>query len=343
MSTIVFRTLDGVEYAVPADSHTPLLSAAQAQGYVLVSMCRHGHCGTCRSQLVRGKVHMSEHSSSALSEADEQAGGVLLCCGYADTDALIELPYDSSRVGSATVPVRQVKISALDFWPGEVARLVVAAVEDPMYGTAIQFNPGQFAELTPPGGTQFRAYSFASAANQGGTAEFYIKLHQGGYFSDYLTGQAKIGDVLRMRGPQGAFRLHENGPRPRWMVCGGTGLAPAMSMLRRMAERGETQEALLIFGVNCPDEVFAVGDMAGLGANLPSLRTVVTVTEPDPSWTGAVGTAADILGAELASRAPGAEFPDIYLCGPPAFLDAAQATAVQHMVPAAQIYDERAS
>ena len=125
------------------------------------------------------------------------------------------------------------------------------------------------------------------------------------------------------------------------MVCGGTGLAPCMSMLRRMAEWGETQEALLILGVNTSDEVFAEDALAALRSALPSLRTVVTVVRPDDAWTGSVGTAVDALDAELSARTPGSEAPDIYLSGPPAFLQAAQTCAAAQGVPGDQIYEER--
>jgi len=342
MSTATFRTTDGVEYIVDCESPSmTLLAAAEQAGYLLVSSCHHGACGTCRAQLVQGTVRLAEHSPHALSPEDESDGKVLLCCGHPEGDVLIDLPYNSSRVGSGKIPVRKVRIEALDHWPGDVVRLVVKAEDDPELGSAIQFESGQYAELTPPGGGASRAFSFSSVANWDGTAEFYIKLHENGYFSDYLQTAAAIGDELTLRGPQGSFTLHENGARPRWMACGGTGLAPCMSMLRRMAEWGETQEARLILGVNTADEVFAADEMADLRTKLPNLRTVVTVAQPDKTWTGPVGTAVDALDAELGAQTPGAEAPDIYLSGPPGFLEAAAACAAAHGIPGGQIYEER--
>ena len=342
MSTAKFRTTDGVDYVVECGEEETLLAAAEQAGYLLVSKCHHGACGTRRSQLVEGKVRLSEHSPHALSPEDEEDGGVLLCVGHPETDVLIDLPYDSSRVGNGKIPTQKVSIEALDQWPGGVVRLVVRAQGDPELGSAIQFEAGQYAELTPPGGGPARTFSFASAPNRDGTAEFYIKLQENGYFSNYLRTDAKVGDELTLRGPHGSFGLHENGTRPRWMVCGGTGLAPCMSMLRRMAQWGETQEALLIMGVNAPTDVFATVEMAELAASLPSLRTVMTVAQPDQTWTGPVGTAVDALDAELAARTPGGEAPDIYLSGPPGFLEAAQTCAATRGVPADQIYQERA-
>lgn len=343
MSQTVYHTADGAELVVPLIEATTLLDAAEQAGYGLQCLCRHGSCGVCRARLVEGEVHLGEHTVDALSDADEAAGWVLLCCGQALGEVRIDLPYDNSRVLTAAVPTRQVRLSEIDHWPGGIVRLVVKALDDPELGSAIQFDAGQFAELTPPGSTRSRAYSFASIANWDGTAEFYVKLRDGGYFSAYVRDQAQIGDILSLRGPQGTFGLRENGSRPRWMVCGGTGLAPIMSMLRRMAEWGETQETLLVLGVNTPGEVYATEAMAKLRQALPNLRTLVSVVTPDAAWTGPVGNAVEIMNAELDARtaAAQADAPDIYLCGPPAFLNAARAGAVNRGVPDEQIYEER--
>jgi ferredoxin-NADP reductase len=111
-------------------------------------------------------------------------------------------------------------------------------------------------------------------------------------------------------------------------------------MLRRMAAWGETHDCRLILGVNRTDEVFATDELAVLRQDLPGLRTVVAVLTPDPTWSGAVGTAVDALGQQLAQLGE-AERPDIYLCGPPGFLDAARAAAAQWGVPTDQVYEER--
>ncbi|MFA8359650.1 hypothetical protein ACEPT7_17365, partial [Burkholderia ubonensis] len=63
--------------------------------------------------------------------------------------------------------------------------------------------------------------------------------------------------------------------RPRWFVAGGTGLAPILSMLRRMAEYQEMIDARLFFGVNrqraCrgwfPCELSGLGWRDALGAD----------------------------------------------------------------------------
>ena len=93
-----------------------------------------------------------------------------------------------------------------------------------------------------------------------------------------------------MTSADGDFALAENGLRPRWFIAGGTGLAPLLSMLRRMAEWGDPQPARLFFGVTRYEEVFAEEQLAALACVLPDFRTDIVVWHPDPAWSGAVGT-----------------------------------------------------
>lgn len=254
----------------------------------------------------------------------------------------VDLPYDRSRMLDGAVPERIATVTAIDRWPGDVVRLALRVTADE-HGAALQFDAGQFAELTPPGGQEARAYSFANTGNWDGDGdgELYVKLRPGGYFSEHARTRAAVGDEVALRGPQGAFTLRENGGRPRWMVCGGTGLAPLISMLRRMAEWGDLQDCLLILGVNQPDEVFATTELDELRGVLGTLRALVPVARPDAGWTGPVGTAVDVLVAELSELDETAEPPDIYLCGSPGFLVAARDAATSAGVPDEQIYEER--
>ena len=47
-----------------------------------------GGCGACKVRRLEGSVVMSE--PNCLSEGEREAGYVLACCTYADTDVTIE-------------------------------------------------------------------------------------------------------------------------------------------------------------------------------------------------------------------------------------------------------------
>jgi ferredoxin-NADP reductase len=65
-----------------------LLQAGLEAGIDLPSSCTMGGCGACKVRKLEGSVVMSE--PNCLSEAEREAGYVLACCAYADTNLVIE-------------------------------------------------------------------------------------------------------------------------------------------------------------------------------------------------------------------------------------------------------------
>ena len=113
-------------------------------------------------------------------------------------------------------------------------------------------------------------------------------------------------------------------------------------MLRKMAEWGELQPARLFFGVTRHGEVFAQNEIAELERMLPDFQAQTLVWQPDSTWTGPVGNPVDLATAEVAMlNADSGEMPDVYLCGPPPMMDAAQAALTAAGVPADQVHLER--
>jgi ferredoxin-NADP reductase len=102
--------------------------------------------------------------------------------------------------------------------------------------------------------------------NWDGTAKLLIHLRPGGSFSTWLTEQAGPGARLTVRGPQGAFGLRDHGIRPRWFVAGGMGLAPMLSMMRRMAEWADPQLAQALTANGHSPDVYVCGPPAMVDA-----------------------------------------------------------------------------
>lgn len=318
-----------------AEGQTLLDAAAQAQ-LLLPSQCRAGSCGACHARVMRGDYRLGEHSPQALPAG---AGGVLLCCTRPLGDLSVALPCEASRIGRGGIARREAEIVSVEPLSESTVRLLLRLKPDAEgNGAVAEFEPGQFAELEVPGEDLKRAYSLANTGNWAGELEFLIRLQPGGRFSDWLRLRALPGGTVVVHGPQGGFGLRENGLRPRWFVAGGTGLAPMVSMLRRMAEFQEPQEARLYFGVTRREELFGLALLESLRAELPRLKLTVCVWQADAAWSGFRGSPVQALAHDLEGLA---SFPDIYLCGPPGLVEAAQALAREKGVPDEQVISER--
>jgi ferredoxin-NADP reductase/ferredoxin len=313
-----------------------LLTAAAAADIVLPSQCRKGSCGACHAVVTHGDFRMGEHSAEALSR--DQAGAMLMCRTTPCSDLRVSLPYDHTKVLRQPVPRRVTKVVSLDTIAPNTVRLVVEISPDAEGGCAAEFEPGQFMELEIPGSDERRPYSLANTSNWEGRLEFLIRLQPNGRFSTFLRERARLGERIVVRGPIGGFGIREGSLRPRWFVAGGTGVAPMLSMLRRMADFQEMQDARLIFGVTDESELFLDEELAELRARLPQLAVELCVWRPTRAWDGFRGTPVDALRAALASARVQ---PDIYVCGPPALIRAAEQLAVASGLPAEQFASER--
>ena len=289
---------------------------------------------------VQGIVALGPYSKSALADPDRAAGDLLLCCFKAHSDLDLRAPFDKAAVGFSPIPQRSARIAEITPAGAGAVRLVLQYEDDPTHGRAAEFIPGQFMELTLPGTSITRAYSLANIPNRDGTLEFLIRLDPQGVFSAYLTDRAKRGDSLLIKGPQGGFTADEASQAPRWFVAGGTGVAPMLSILRQMAVLGDSHEARLFFGVNTEDELFATEAVEELRKSLPHLGATFCVWKPGPEWSGFAGTPADALAQSLAESEA---HPDIYVCGPPALIEATESVALAGGVPRDRIFSERFS
>jgi benzoate/toluate 1,2-dioxygenase reductase subunit len=184
----------------------------------------------------------------------------------------------------------------------------------------VSFLPGQYVHLSVPGTSEHRSYSFANAAFETGKYTFYIKLLEHGAMSDYLSERAQPGDEFVVTGPFGRFYQRPT-IRPILMVAGGTGLAPMLSMLDTLAANDDTDYPVrLLYGANAADELFAFDQLRGYAEQGLDLTVELCVGEPDQDWDDATGHVTGLLRLEILN---GGDC-EIYLCGPPPMIDAAE-------------------
>lgn len=333
---ILLTTQDGHQFDYDCAPDQYLLDAAEKASLILVAQCRNGSCGACHATVTDGDYRLDEHAPDVLPS--NRANSILMCRTLPRGDLQVTLPYDHRKVLHESVPERVAQIVTLEEIAEATMRVVLRLDPDAGDGGAAQFDPGQFMEIKIPRSDAWRAYSLANTSNWDGTLEFLIRLRLDGRFSTFLRESARVGARLTVRGPLGAFCLRESSLRPRWFVAGGTGLAPVLSMLRRMAEYGENHDAKLFFGVEHECQLFLREELEQLKAQLPQLATEVCVARPTADWTGFRGTPVDALRAALTRSDTK---PDIYVCGPPGLVEAVATAAADLGIPADHIDSER--
>lgn len=329
-------TEDGESVSFDCHEDEDIISAGLRQDIYLMSSCREGGCATCKGYCAEGDYEMGKISVQALPPEEEEEGLVLLCRCYPTSDVEIEVPYTYDRISFSPENMAfEAEIVELVDVSCNVVKLRLQRIGDDQQ---IKLDSGQYYNLEIPGTEIFRSYSPANTANNRGELEFLIRIVDNGKFSTYLRNDAYVGQRLNVTGPLGIFGLKENGFTPRYFVAGGTGLAPVLSMVRRMQEWEEPQPSVIYFGVNTEDEVFYAEQLSQLEQTMPTLSVRICVWKATDTWSGEKGSVVDILRRDL--QGTGVK-PDLYLCGPPGMVDATYAVCADVGIPQNKIYLEK--
>lgn len=302
---------DGVTRFIDCKPTETVADAAYRQKINVPIDCRDGACGACKCACESGSFRLGDYIEDALSESEAQAGFVLTCQMYPQSDCVVRIP-----ASSEVCKTRQSEISAEIH---ELRQLSPTTISLTLSGEDIGklgFLPGQYANLTLPGTSEHRAYSYSSMPRDN-RVSFLIRNVPGGKMSGYLTGQAKIGDTLRMAGPLGAFYLRDI-KRPVLMLAGGTGLAPFLAMLDKIVASGGSPFPIhLIYGVNTDADLVEVDKLEAFAAALPNFTYALVVVSEDSTQPRKGYVTQHLEPAQLHDGNV-----DIYLCGPPPMVEA---------------------
>jgi len=112
----------------------------------------------------------------------------------------------------------------------------------------MRFEPGQFAWITvgrSPFSVTAHPFSFCSSAEADGSLEVAIK-DAGDFSSSVAT--VDPGTRVYVDGPHGVFSIDQYEGAGFCLIAGGVGIAPAMSMLETLADRGDARPVVLFAG-----------------------------------------------------------------------------------------------
>jgi NAD(P)H-flavin reductase len=192
------------------------------------------------------------------------------------------------------------------------------------------FIAGQYATLwlTHRGKTIARPYTIASSPSESRVLEFYINLVREGKLTPSLWHKNVIEGLVNgnpqtraaITGPKGRFILDSGDPRDYVFVASGTGIAPFVSMVRKLNEdflaspkHFTSRRIYLIHGVSFPSHLGYREEMEALAAEAIrdprrklKLLYLPTISRPfiDSTWTGLKGRAEALLDTDSVELVP---------------------------------------
>ena len=324
----------GIE--IEAGEDQTILRAAAEQGVMLMHGCKEGQCAACKSFVLDGEdIELDKYSTFALPDFEKEEGYTLLCRAHAYEDLTIELlHYDEDMIRSG-LPITEAvaEVVSKDPVTHDMRHLVLKLIEP----ADVKFFPGQYVDIAIPDTEETRSFSMANTNSRDGRLEFVIKVYPDGLFSHFLDTTLQVGDRLQVTGPYGMFTLRE-GDDDLVFIGGGAGMAPILSLLRSMAERGLTRKATYYYGARGRRDLCFEEELRALEDKLPGFRYIPALSEPAPDddWDGETGLITDVVKR----HADGLARVHAYVCGPPPMVEAALPLLATLGVPEQRIYND---
>ncbi len=301
-----------------------VLDACLRQGVYLPHACGHGLCGTCKVDVLEGEIDHGGASPFALMDFERDEGKTLACTCTLSEDAVIEADIDEDE-DALYLPVKD--------YVGTVAELTdltpdIKGIVIEIEGEGIEFQAGQYINLTVPGVEGPRAFSIASPPSQANRIELNVRLVQGGKATTWLHNELKVGDRLTFAGPYGQFFVRESRDEPMIFIAGGSGLSSPRSMILDLIEKGNSEPVWLFHGARGLKDLYDRELFERLAAQRDNFTYVPALSDPDAGddWSGETGFVHEAVERTFEGNFAGNS---AYLCGPPPMIEAAIRTLMK--------------
>lgn len=203
------------------------------------------------------------------------------------------------------------------------------------------YKAGQFVMLKADinGGSVKRAYSIASPPprdfKHAEYIELIIKLVPGGIFTPHIFSQ-KEGTIVQLAGPFGGLILKEPILEGDIFMATGSGIAPFMSMLRKVFRDHNPKEFFLFYGAKNSREIIYREELEQWDKEHKNFHLIISLSEEEKGWNGEVGYVQDKLKTYIKDF----EGKQAYLCGLPIMVEQARQRLIDLGIKPADIYLE---
>lgn len=196
-----------------------------------------------------------------------------------------------------------------------------------------QYLTFRFDDVTPK--PIVRSYTMSSSPNQKDAA-FTVKRVENGVISNWLCDQVKAGDILKARGPIGKFCFFpEEDQKLLYMVAGGSGVTPFISVIREFAGTEHATQLKLLVSHRTAQDLIGGAELVELSKH-HNVEIVTSLTR-EKSSSFEHGRIDETMLAKHFSNASSATW---MTCGPQAIMDHVVAFCAKQKVPEAQVKTE---
>jgi ferredoxin-NADP reductase len=115
--------------------------------------------------------------------------------------------------------------------------------------------------------------------------EVTVKRNPDGIVSNAIHA-LEVGHTLTVKGPSGRYYFDPDVHRePLVLAVAGSGVTPAMAILRTILDRQLDVPVTLLYGCRTRADVIFAREIDALRLRLATLRAIVTLSQPDADWT----------------------------------------------------------
>jgi cytochrome-b5 reductase len=185
--------------------------------------------------------------------------------------------------------------------------------------------PGDYlyVHATIDGKSVKRPYTPSSMPGATGYFDLTVKRYETGTISKYLH-EREPGDIVLMSGPNPGGHWVDGMAKKVGFVAGGTGITPMISIIRWILAESLPVELFLVFANKAEADIIFRDEWDEDAREHASFNCYHVLEQPPKGWSQGTGRITeDILRGHLP---PPASDTVIFLCGPPAMVDALEAT-----------------
>lgn len=181
------------------------------------------------------------------------------------------------------------------------------------------FQAGQYINLFVDidGVSTARPYAISSARSESAYYDLTIKRVSDGFVSNHLLDNVSVGQQFQSTGPMGTFYYNPlfHG-KDLVFLAGGSGVAPAITMLKDILSRGSSHRFHMIYGNSYIDDLIFIDELRRLAEQHSHFTLNEVLSRPPENYQGLTGHLTAGLLTSILGDIEGKLF---YVCGPTPF------------------------